>query len=151
MPTRPTLIPALTRDHLPAAVAVLWGMLLAAGRAWEPSDYFWSNFAWYWLPQALILGLLLLTRPSLALFTGVALALSAHLQLMCLWINAPEDVMGWLFYLFDFPGALIGTLIARYRARRIAPEQWLKGGLSGFAWVAIGLASNFLLVLSTQH
>ncbi|NBF13449.1 hypothetical protein GV818_32920 [Pseudomonas sp. Fl4BN1] len=151
MSTRPPLTPSLTRAHLPAAAAVLWGLLVAAGRASNSGGYFWENFAFYWLPQALILGLLLLTRPPLALFTGVALALSAHLQLMSLWISSPIDVMGWLFYLFDFPGALIGTLIARYQARRMAPGRWFKGFLSGFAWVATGLLMNFLLVMFTQR
>ncbi len=113
-------------------------------------EYFWENFAAYWLPQGLILGLLLCTRPTPALFTGVALALAAHLQLFSLWISAPEDTMGWLFYLLDFPGALIGAAIARFLATRVAPGKPLINGLLGVGWVSLGLLLNLKLMMSSQ-
>ncbi|WP_236187094.1 hypothetical protein [Pseudomonas protegens] len=138
----------LSLNHLPAAAALLWGLSLAIVRAWQPIDYFWENFAAYWLPQGLILGLLLCTRPTPALFTGVALA--AHLQLFCLWISSPEGALGWLFYLFDFPGALIGAAIARFLATRVAPGKPLINGLLGLGWVSLGLLLNFKLMMYSQ-
>ena len=140
----------LSLNHLPAAAALLWGLSLAIVRAWQPIDYFWENFAAYWLPQGLILGLLLCTRPTPALFTGVALALAAHLQLFCLWISSPEGALGWLFYLFDFPGALIGAAIARLLATRVAPGKPLINGLLGLGWVSLGLLLNFKLMMYSQ-
>ncbi|AGL84149.1 hypothetical protein EDF83_1806 [Pseudomonas protegens] len=140
----------LSLNHLPAAAALLWGLSLAIVRAWQPIDYFWENFAAYWLPQGLILGLLLCTRPTPALFTGVALALAAHLQLFCLWISSPEGALGWLFYLFDFPGALIGAAIARFLATRVAPGKPLINGLLGLGWVSLGLLLNFKLMMYSQ-
>lgn len=140
----------LSLNHLPAAAALLWGLSLAIVRAWQPIDYFWENFAAYWLPQGLILGLLLYTRPTPALFTGVALALAAHLQLFCLWISSPEGALGWLFYLFDFPGALIGAAIARFLATRVAPGKPLINGLLGLGWVSLGLLLNFKLMMYSQ-
>ncbi|MDS9879196.1 hypothetical protein RMI40_30635 [Pseudomonas protegens] len=140
----------LSLNHLPAATALLWGLSLAIVRAWQPIDYFWENFAAYWLPQGLILGLLLCTRPTPALFTGVALALAAHLQLFCLWISSPEGALGWLFYLFDFPGALIGAAIARFLATRVAPGKPLINGLLGLGWVSLGLLLNFKLMMYSQ-
>ena len=150
MPSRSLATPAVPLKYLPAIVALLWGLSLAIVRAWQPMDYFWENFAAYWLPQGLILGLLLCTRPTPALFTGVALALAAHLQLFCLWITSPIDSMGWLFYLFDFPGALIGAAIARFLATRRAADKPLVSGLLGFGGVALGLLLNFQLVLFSQ-
>ncbi|MGC5704068.1 hypothetical protein J4P02_28090 [Pseudomonas sp. NFXW11] len=147
MPTRSLALQTAPLRYLPAIAALLWGLLLAAGRALQPLDYFWSNFGAYWLPQALILGLLLCTRPSAALFTGVALALAAHLQVFCLWINSPIDAMGWLFYLFDFPGALIGAAIARVLSKRIAPRTPWFDGFIGLGLVSLGLLLNFLIVL----
>lgn len=144
MPSRTLRL--LSPNHLPAAAALFWGLSLAIVRAWQPMDYFWENFAAYWLPQGLILGLLLVTRPAPALFTGVALALAAHLQLFCLWINSSVDTMGWLFYLFDFPGALIGAAIAVFLAPHKAAGKPLVCGLLGFGWVAFGLWLNFQLV-----
>ncbi|PYY84863.1 hypothetical protein DNK59_16635 [Pseudomonas sp. TKO26] len=144
MPSRTLRL--LSANHLPAAAALFWGLSLAIVRAWQPMDYFWENFAAYWLPQGLILGLLLATRPAPALFTGVALALAAHLQLFCLWINSSVDTMGWLFYLFDFPGALIGAAIAVLLAPHKAAGKPLVRGLLGFGWVAFGLWLNFQLV-----
>ncbi|AQT09175.1 hypothetical protein H78_02505 [Pseudomonas protegens] len=140
----------LSLNQLPAAAALLWGLSLAIVRAWQPIDYFWENFAAYWLPQGLILGLLLCTRPTPALFTGVALALAAHLQLFCLWISSPEGALGWLFYLFDFPGALIGAAIARFLATRVAPGKPLINGLLGLGWVSLGLLLNFKLMMYSQ-
>lgn len=140
----------LSLNHLPAAAALLWGLSLAIVRAWQPIDYFWENFAAYWLPQGLILGLLVCTRPTPALFTGVALALAAHLQLFCLWISSPEGALGWLFYLFDFPGALIGAAIARFLATRVAPGKPLINGLLGLGWVSLGLLLNFKLMMYSQ-
>ncbi|URN90830.1 MAG: hypothetical protein NAG77_08125 [Pseudomonas protegens] len=140
----------LSLNHLPAAAALLWGLSLAIVRAWQPIDYFWENFAAYWLPQGLILGLLLCTRPTPALFTGVALALAAHLQLFCLWISSPEGALGWLFYLFDLPGALIGAAIARFLATRVAPGKPLINGLLGLGWVSLGLLLNFKLMMYSQ-
>ncbi|WP_236204041.1 hypothetical protein [Pseudomonas protegens] len=140
----------LSLNHLPAATALLWGLSLAIVRAWQPIDYFWENFAAYWLPQGLILGLLLCTRPTPALFTGVALALAAHLQLFCLWISSSEGALGWLFYLFDFPGALIGAAIARFLATRVAPGKPLINGLLGLGWVSLGLLLNFKLMMYSQ-
>lgn len=140
----------LSPNHLPAAAALLWGLSLAIVRAGQPMEYFWENFAAYWLPQGLILGLLLCTRPTPALFTGVALALAAHLQLFSLWISAPEDSMGWLFYLLDFPGALIGAAIARFLATRVAPGKPLINGLLGVGWVSLGLLLNLKLMMSSQ-
>ncbi|WP_047285713.1 MULTISPECIES: hypothetical protein [Pseudomonas] len=148
MPSRSLRL--LSLNHLPAAAALLWGLSLAIVRAWQPMDYFWENFAAYWLPQGLILGLLLCTRPTPALFTGVALALAAHLQLFCLWISSPEGALGWLFYLFDFPGALIGAATARYLATRVAPGKPLINGLLGLGWVSLGLWLNFKLMMYSQ-
>ncbi|MCE4057769.1 hypothetical protein [Pseudomonas sp. Au-Pse12] len=150
MPSRSLAAPAVPLKYLSAIVALLWGLSLAIVRAWQPMDYFWENFAAYWLPQGLILGLLLCTRPSSALFTGVTLALAEHLQLFCLWITSPIDSMGWLFYLFDFPGALIGAAIARFLATRRAADKPLVSGLLGFGGVALGLLLNFQLVLFSQ-
>ena len=83
-------------------------------------------------------------------FTGVALALAAHLQLFCLWISSPEGALGWLFYLFDFPGALIGAAIARFLATRVAPGKPLINGLLGLGWVSLGLLLNFKLMMYSQ-
>ena len=44
----------LSLNHLPAAAALLWGLSLAIVRAWQPIDYFWENFAAYWLPHCLL-------------------------------------------------------------------------------------------------
>ncbi|KAF0864354.1 hypothetical protein [Pseudomonas sp. LD120] len=151
MPSHTTAVPAAPFKYLPAFATLLWGLALALGRALPSQDYFWSNFAAYWLPQGLILGLLLCTRPSAALFTGVALALAAHLQLFSLWLSSPVDTMGWLFYLFDFPGALVGAAIARFLATHRAAGKPLASGLLGFGGVALGLLLNFQLVLFSQH
>lgn len=150
MPSPSLAVPVVRLKYLPAIVALLWGLSLAIVRAWQPMEYFWENVAAYWLPQGLILGLLLCTRPTPALFTGVALALAAHLQLFSLWISSPEDSMGWLFYLLDFPGAQIGAAIARFLATRVAPGKPLINGLLGVGWVSLGLLLNLKLMMSSQ-
>lgn len=88
-----SLLHRLPLRHLPAIIAVTLGLALAIARALVPLDYFWDNFAAYWLPQALVLGLLLLTRPASAMVAGAALALAIHLLLFCLWITTPR--MPW--------------------------------------------------------
>ncbi|MBC2658853.1 hypothetical protein H7A76_25740 [Pseudomonas sp. MSSRFD41] len=135
----------LPLQHLPAIIAIILGMALAIARAMEPQDYFWDNFAGYWLPQALVLGLLLLTRPASAMVAGAALALAIHLLLFCLWITTPQDALGWIYYLLDFPGAVLGGAAARYLAKRRPPRSALGSGLLGFFGVALGFLLNFKL------
>ena len=151
MKPEPLIARPLTFAHLPATAALLWGLTLAVYRAQGPEGFFWENVAFYWLPQMLVLGLLLVTRPPRALFTGIALALAVHLQAFSLWITSSIDVMGWLFYLFDFPGALIGAGVARYWAYRNAPSNPAITTLLGFGWVMVGLLVNLALVGLSQQ
>ncbi|KTC37733.1 MAG: hypothetical protein ACN6QY_22335 [Pseudomonas sp.] len=132
-------------QHLPAFAAIALGLAIAIARAIEPLDYFWENFAAYWLPQGLIIGLLWFTRPASALVAGAALALAIHLLLFCLWITTPQDALGWIYYLLNFPGAAIGAAAARYLASRRPPRSALGNALLGFFGVALGLLVNFKL------
>lgn len=124
-----------------ALLAVLAGLIVSVVAA-RPSapNYFLGNLAYYWLPQVAVLGILLLLRSPPALLGGVALALALHLAVFDLWLITDSiDVMGWLFYFFDFPGALVGALIAQFSVfrRDLSHPAWV--ALLGFGWTTLGL------------
>lgn len=78
------------------------------------TTYFLGNFLWYWLPQAIVIGLLFAFKFRLAIIAGAIIALTIDLALYVTWTNLSKDPMVanvWIGYLFTIPGAFIGALL----------------------------------------
>lgn len=136
--------------HLRAVfVGLLWGLMIAAWIS-PHNEYFLESFAMYWLPHAAVLAILLLFKAQRAVFAGAAIAMALYLSLFSLWyfkgVGADQTAMAWLGYLFSFPGALIGAVLAIFYGKRSGS---IIAVLLAFGWVALGLAINQTVVCST--
>lgn len=65
----------------------------------------------------------------------MAAAMGLYLFLFHLWVT---DSMGWLFYLFSFPGVLIGALLGIV----FSPSRKLFEAPAAFVWVVLGIVVN---------
>lgn len=110
------------------------------------------NFALYWGPQAIVLAVLLALRPRPAAVAGTALALVLHLVAFDAWIRSqgPGQALGWLYYLFSFPGALAGAVAGTLVSRRLGRSAALVAGAVAMALTAIGIALNHGATRYTQ-
>jgi hypothetical protein len=118
----------------------------------SPKDnYFIGNFSFYWLPQAIVIGILFFARYKLPVICGVALIFSAYLACFHLWVFSqphPES-MAWLGYIFSFPGAAIGALASASIAKRFEIKNSVMLCVTALLITFVGLALNQALVCAT--
>ncbi|MCS4250760.1 hypothetical protein [Pseudomonas sp. BIGb0164] len=129
--------PAFTRIPL-AAIGVGLGLAVAVYTTGK-GPFFLENFASSWLPQAAVLCIALLCKASRESLGGMAVAMALYLFLFHLWVT---DAMGWLFYLFSFPGILIGALLGVV----FSPSRKVFKALVAFAWVVTGIGGNLAVL-----
>lgn len=108
------------------------------------------NFLFYWGPQAALLGLALVTRTRPGVLGGSALVLAAFLLGFHGWMRSRPagDALAWLFYLFSFPGALVGVFAAALASRRRVGSSTPRRALLTAALTSAGLAVNLGLLLA---
>jgi integral membrane sensor domain MASE1 len=68
--------------------------------------YFLGNFAYYWLPQAIVFILLFVFKLRLAVIAGAAIALTLSL----IGYSMFKDSMAWIGYVFIIPAGFLGAL-----------------------------------------
>ncbi|ONH51452.1 hypothetical protein BLL36_21215 [Pseudomonas cedrina subsp. cedrina] len=132
--------PQFTRIPV-AAIGVGLGLAVAIYTTGKDS-YFLGNIAFTWLPQAAVLCIALLCKASRESLGGMAVAMGLYLFLFHLWVT---DSMGWLFYLFSFPGILIGALLGVV----FSPSHKVLKALVAFAWVVLGIVGNLAVLAIT--
>lgn len=115
------------------------------------NSYFFSNFTFYWLPQAVLLATLLITRCRLPVICGVALILSGHLVCFNFWISSKPhpDSMTWLGYLFSLPGAAIGAFSSALAVKHFKIDSSLILGGIAFSFTLVGLILNQVFICTT--
>ncbi|MFJ2456653.1 hypothetical protein ACIOWK_33970 [Pseudomonas protegens] len=114
-----------------AVVGIALGLAVAVYIS-PKSEYFLGNFAYSWLPQAAVLFVAILCKASRGALGGIAAAMALYLYLFDIWAT---ESLAWLFYLFSFPGILIGALLAIATPSRKAFEAPI-----AFAWAVLGIA-----------
>ena len=65
--------------------------------------------------------------------------MALYLYLFDIWVT---ESMGWLFYLFSFPGIAIAALLAI-----VTPSSKAFDAPIAFAWVVLGIALNIAVIL----
>lgn len=125
-----------------AAIGVGLGLAVAVYTNGK-GPFFLENFAYSWLPQVAVLCIARLCKASRESLGGMAVAMGLYLFLFHLWVT---DSMGWLFYLFSFPGILIGALLGIV----FSPSRKVLKALEAFAWVVLGIGGN-LAVLAVMY
>ena len=84
----------------------------------------------------------MLFKASRAVLGGVALTMALYLYLFDSWAT---ESMAWLFYLFSFPGVLVGALLASVAPSRKPYEVLIAAG-----WVILGIVVNLTIMLITM-
>lgn len=132
--------PQFTRISL-AAIGAALGFAVAVYTTGK-GPFFLENFAYSWLPQAAVLCIALLCKASRESLGGIAIAMALYLFLFHLWVT---DSMGWLFYLFSFPGILFGALLSVV----FSPSRKVLKAPVAFAWVVLGIVANSAVLVVT--
>lgn len=122
-------LPTLTGAPM-MAIAIALGLVVAVWIT-RKDEYFLGNFAAYWLPQAAVLCVALLCKTSRRSLSGIAIAMALYLCVFNLWAT---EAMAWLWYLFSFPGVLLGALATRLTNHGRPLETF-----TAIGWVIIGI------------
>lgn len=139
-----------TQEIIFTLCCILIGVVAAATIA-PKNSYFFSNFMFYWLPQAALLAILLITRCRLPIICGVALILSGYLVCFNLWASSRPhlDSMTWLGYIFSFPGAAIGAFISIPIIKHFKIYSSPTLGCVAFLVTLAGIALNQAFICTT--
>lgn len=137
-------------ESLSLLPSVLAGIVVAA--LLSPKDaYFIGNFAFYWLPQAVVFAVLLFFVSRPAVMSGVAVVLALYLALYGAWVFSrphPES-MAWLGYLFSLPGAGLGAIAGALYVKRQSYRRAAMAATVAALFTFGGLAINQAVVCST--
>ena len=137
-------------ESLSLLPSVLAGVVVAA--LLSPKDaYFMGNFMFYWLPQGIVLAVLLFFVSRPAVLSAVAVVLAVYLALFGVWVfSRPNpEAMAWLGYLFSLPGAGLGAIAGALYVKRQSYERAIVAGSIAALFTFAGLAVNQLAVCST--
>lgn len=116
------------------------------------NTYFLSNFLWYWIPQAIVIGLLFAFKFRLAIIAGAILALTIDLALYEIWTNSSKDPMianVWVGYLFTIPGAFIGALLYGLKIKNKISISYKKVIINSTIFTIIGIGIIQFILCST--
>ena len=136
-------------------IVIAVGIILAVAIS-PKNSYFFINFAYYWVPQAIIIFILMyLFKFRLALIVGTSIALTFILIYFKLWVNSSSDPMAaniWLAYPVTIAGTFLTTSIYGLLTKSMFSISLMKEilvtiivALSGFG------AAMLLLCLSLIH
>lgn len=111
--------------------------------------YFVPNFFYYWLPQALVFGLLLLVGSRPAAIAGSALALAVFLGMYGAWIFYRRDTSGlaWLGYLSAIPGAMVGAFGSKLLVK--SSFNLVAAACISFGLTALGILASLAFMCTT--
>ncbi|MEQ1533984.1 MAG: hypothetical protein ABL906_10515 [Sideroxydans sp.] len=141
----------ITNESFFLFLGVLAGVIVAAVLApWD--DYFLANFMFYWIPQAVILGVLMSVSSRPAAVAGTAIILAFYLAAYWAWLHhvkSDDAGLAWLGYLFSLPGAAVGALFGASFIERKKYKYAKVACLILAASTLVGLALNQLLICST--
>jgi hypothetical protein len=125
-----------------------WGAALVG---LELAILFWAgrhpmNFAMTWVPQLIVLVVMLLLGARPAAIGGAAIAFAAYLSFFKWWVQNyyPLDGLVWLLYLCSLPGGLIAGIAAAVRFDRDDTRPAIKAGLVAAGMVIGGITVNQL-------
>jgi hypothetical protein len=122
----------------------------------SPKDeYFAGNFAYFWLPHAVILAVLVLIRARFASVAACAFVMTAYLVAFDTWVStlSPRDGLAWVGYLFALPGAAVGAIVSVLVLARVPVRNVLRGAGSISIVTALltvaGLSANQAVLCAT--
>jgi hypothetical protein len=142
----------LTAENQVATLCVITGVGVAFVLAPRDSYLFmFGNVAFFWLPQAIVLGILIPLSSRSAVVSGTAIVLALYLAAFGAWVfSSPRpDSMAWLGYIFSLPGAGVGALIGLFVVRRRNFSTAFTAGAISALCTLFGLIANQALICGT--
>lgn len=142
----------LATENQVATLCVVLGVAVAFALAPRDSYLFmFGNVAFFWLPQAIILGVLIPLSSRAAVISGTAIVLALYLATFGAWVfsRVPPDSMAWLGYIFSLPGAGLGALIGMLVVRQRNFGTAFIAGIVSALYTALGLGVNQTLICNT--
>lgn len=134
---------------LGVALGVAVSMKLALG---VPGiDFFVVNTLGFWIPQLVVLGLLLLFKPRPAVVAGVAGVLAIYCWVYAAGIRSTNDREGlaYLGYVFSFPGAAIGASFIGQQLHLHPVNNAITAAVAAAFVVASGIFVNQVMICHT--
>lgn len=137
-------------EYYIALFSILFGVIVAIGLS-PKNEYFFGNFLSYWVPQAIIIALLMVLRFRPAVISGCAIVLFVYLTCYWAWMHSlpARESLAWLGYYFSLPGAIIGSIIAGIDSKYHLYNQIFKTILISAFLTFIGLFLNQIIVCGT--
>jgi len=135
------------KEYLLLLIALLFGLIVAVVFA-PKNNFFFGNFAYFWGPQAIIFLLIIVLRFRIGILTGCAFILAIFLLVFHSWVfshDRPEALV-WIFYLFSFPGAGVGAILAGFFCKRYSLNNFQSIVFSALA-TFIGLFISLCIIV----
>ena len=132
-------------------VSVLLSILIAIILA-PKNSYFFSNFAYYWVPQAIVLILLFVFKVRIPVMVGASLAMTVVLISYFLWISSLTDRssgMAWIGYFMAIPGAFVGTLFYHFFTKSKQENTYMKTIISSMLSALLIMGMIQIILCST--
>lgn len=107
--------------------------------------YFLGNFAYYWLPQAIVFILLFVFKLRLAVIAGAAIALTLSL----IGYSMFKDSMAWIGYVFIIPAGFLGALTYGLVTKPKTSTPYNKVIIYSTVYTIIGMGIVQLILCST--
>lgn len=140
-----------TNESFALLLCVLAGVVVAIVLA-PKDDYFLGNFMFWWIPQAIVLSILISFTSRPAVVSGAAVILAIYLAAYGAWISLSatnDNGLSILGYLFSLPGAVVGAIAGAFFIKQ---RNYLRAVVVGSVVAAstlVGLALNQLLLCKT--
>ncbi len=111
------------------------------------------NAAFFWLTQAIVLGVVRLFSSRAAVISGVAITLTLTLYfiLFSIWLfsHSHPEALAWLGYIFSLPGAIVGTLMGIWLIKRGDFENAFTIANTSALCSLVGLAFNQTIICNS--
>jgi len=140
-----------TNESFALLPSVLAGVVVAIVLA-PKDDYFFGNFMFWWIPQAIVLGILISFTSRPAVVSGAAVILAIYLAAYGMWLSLTstnDNGLAILGYLFSLPGAAVGAIAGAFFIKQRNYQRAVVIGSVAAASTLAGLALNQLLLCNT--
>jgi hypothetical protein len=140
-----------TNESFVLLLCLVLGVVVAAVLA-PKGEYFFMNFAFYWIPQIVVVGILVPFSSRPAVVSGAAIILSVYLVVYGIWLTltkTDDAGLAWLGYLFSLPGGAIGAEVGANFIKKNNFQRAMVVGAFAAASTTFGLVANQLIICNT--
>lgn len=113
------------------------------------NTYFFPNFLYIWVPQAIIFSVLLILKLRLAVIAGSSIVLTISVLYYWMYI---KDAMSWIGYFFILPGGFLGAMIYGLATKSATSIECDEAIIQSAVCTTIGIMIvQFILCSTVMH